>query len=61
VLGVHHYAKVAVSNLRALPERAALPPNMLFAMGQLAQRNSVEALNVRARFERTYRPVVGKQ
>jgi CHAD domain-containing protein len=61
LLGEHQDAEVAVAHLRALAERAAVPPSVLFAMGQLAQRRSVEAVELRAGFERAYRPVVGKQ
>ena len=61
LLGEHQDAEVAVAHLRALAERAVLPPSVLFAMGQLAQRNSVEAVQLRAGFEEAYRPVVGKQ
>jgi CHAD domain-containing protein len=61
LLGEHQDAEVAVAHLRALAERAAVPPGVLFAMGQLAQRRSVEAVELRAGFERAYRPVVGKQ
>ena len=61
LLGEHQDAEVAVAHLRALVERVAAPPSVLFAMGELAQRRSVEAVQLRARFERAYRPVVGKQ
>jgi CHAD domain-containing protein len=61
LLGEHQDAEVAVAHLRTLAERAAVPPSVLFAMGQLAQRSSVQAVKLRARFERAYRPVVGKQ
>jgi CHAD domain-containing protein len=61
LLGEHQDAEVAVAHLRALAERAAVPPSVLFAMGELAQRHSVEAVQLRAQFERAYRPVVGKQ
>jgi CHAD domain-containing protein len=61
LLGEHQDAEVAVAHLRALAERVTAPPNVLFAMGELAQRRSVEAVQLRARFERVYRPVVGKQ
>jgi CHAD domain-containing protein len=61
LLGEHQDAEVAVAQLRALSERAAIPPGVLFAMGELAQRRTVEAGELRARFERAYRPVVGKQ
>ena len=61
LLGGHQDAEVAVAQLPSLAERAALPPNVLFAMGQLAQRNSMEADRLRANFARAYRPVVGKQ
>jgi CHAD domain-containing protein len=61
LLGKHQDAEVAVMQLHALVERAVLPSGMLFALGQLAQRNSSEALQLRAGFERAYRPVVGKR
>jgi len=61
LLGKHQDAEVALTQLHALAERAVLPPGMLFALGQLAQRNSFEAVQLRAGFERAYRPVVGKR
>jgi CHAD domain-containing protein len=61
LLGEHQDAEVAVAHLRALADRAAVPPSVLFAMGELAQRRTVEAVQLRAGFERAYRPVVGKQ
>jgi CHAD domain-containing protein len=61
LLGEHQDAEVAAAHLRALAERVAAPPSVLFAMGELAQRRTVEAVELRARFQRAYRPVVGKQ
>ena len=61
LLGGHQDAEVAVVHLRALAQRASVSPGLTFAMGQLAQRNAVEAGQLRASFERTYEPVVGKQ
>ena len=61
ILGEHQDAEVAIEHLRGLAERVALPPSVLFAMGQLAQRNSATAVELRGRFKRAYRPVVGKQ
>jgi CHAD domain-containing protein len=61
LLGEHQDAEVAVAHLRALAERVAAPPSVLFAMGELAQRRSVEAVQLRAQFESAYRPVVGKE
>ena len=61
LLGEHQDAEVAVAHLRALAERVSAPPSVLFAMGELAQRRAVEAVQLRARFEHAYRPVVGKE
>jgi CHAD domain-containing protein len=61
LLGGHQDADVAVAQLRSLVDRSSLPPNVVFAMGQLAHRYAVDAADLRAGFERTYRPVVGKR
>ena len=61
VLGKHQDAEVAITQLRALAERAKLSPGALFALGQLAQRYVDEAARLRLQFDGAYRGVSGKR
>jgi len=61
VLGKHQDVEVAISQLRALAERAELSPGALFALGSLAQRYADEAVVLRSQYARAYRRVAGKR
>ena len=60
VLGQHQDMEVAITELQAIAEREPLPPGVIFALGQLAQRHAAEAGDLRSQFGGVYRSVVGK-
>ena len=62
ILGKHQDAEVAIAQLRTLTgNRRADRPELLFALGQLAQRSADEAESLRSSFARAYRRVTGKR
>jgi CHAD domain-containing protein len=63
VLGEHQDAEVAVERLRRLVHEhgSELPPETIFAMGEIAERYRAAAVELRARFPKTWAGVRGKQ
>jgi CHAD domain-containing protein len=62
VLGLHQDADVAIERLRALAATRGteLPPEAIFAMGELAERYRRRAVELRARVPQAYARVGGK-
>jgi triphosphatase len=62
ILGLHQDAEVAIDRLRrlALERGAELRPATIFAMGEIAERYGRGALELRGRFPKAYRRVIGK-
>jgi triphosphatase len=62
ILGLHQDAHVAIDWLRQLAvERSAeLPPEAIFAMGEIAERYRGRAVKLRGRFPQAYARVTGK-
>jgi CHAD domain-containing protein len=62
LLGVHQDAEVAIERLRGLAkeEGRELPPEAIFAMGEIAERYRRRALELRAEFPKTYARATGK-
>lgn len=62
LLGLHQDADVAVDRLRrlALERNAELPPETIFAMGEIAERYRLSAARLRDQFPKTYARVTGK-
>ena len=62
ILGLHQDAEVAIERLRQLAGEhgAGLPPDAIFAMGEIAERYRQNAAELRARFPEAYGRVTGK-
>ena len=62
LLGLHQDAEVAIKRLRRLAHEhgADLPPEAIFAMGGIAERYRQNAVELRARFPKSYARVTGK-
>ena len=62
VLGEHQDAEVAVERLRRMVHEhgSELPPESVFAMGEIAERYRASAVELRGRFPKTWRDVRGK-
>jgi CHAD domain-containing protein len=62
LLGLHQDAEVAIQRLRRLASEhsAELPPEAIFAMGEIAERYRQSAAELRTRFPESYARVTGK-
>ena len=62
LLGLHQDAEVAIERLRRLASEhaAELPPEAIFAMGEIAERYRRSAVELRARFPKSYARVAGR-
>lgn len=62
ILGLHQDAEVAIDRLRglALERGAELPPETIFAMGEIAERYRRSAIKLRSRFPKAYARVSRK-
>ena len=62
LLGLHQDAEVAIKRLRRLAceHGADLPPEAIFAMGEIAEHYRQNAVELRARFPKSYSRVAGK-
>jgi CHAD domain-containing protein len=62
LLGLHQDAEVAIERLRRLASEhgAELPPEAIFAMGEIADRYRQSAAELRTRFPKSYARVTGK-
>ncbi len=62
ILGLHQDADVAIDRLRglALERGGELPPETIFAMGEIAERYRRSAINLRSRFPKAYARVSRK-
>lgn len=62
LLGLHQDAQVAMAQLRALSRTHArrLPPETVFAMGEITQRYAQQAVDCRQRFAQVYGGLRGK-
>jgi CHAD domain-containing protein len=62
LLGLHQDAEVAIKRLRRLAceQGADLPPEAIFAMGEIAEHYRQNAVELRARFPKSYSRVTGK-
>jgi triphosphatase len=62
VLGLHQDAQVAMAQLRGMSQayRHRLPPETIFAMGEMAQRYAQQAAECRQQFIQVYAGVRGK-
>lgn len=62
ILGLHQDAEVAIERLRQLAGEhgSELPPDAIFAMGEIAERYRRNAAELRARFPKAYGRVTGK-
>ena len=62
VLGVHQDVEVAIERLRGLAKEHGreLPPEAIFAMGEIAERYRCRALELRADFPKSYARATGK-
>ena len=63
ILGRHQDAEVAIDRLRQLAagQSGELPPETLFAMGEIAERHRQTMRELRARFPSAYKRVHGKR
>jgi triphosphatase len=63
LLGGHQDAQVAIQRLRTMltTHAAELSKDVVFLMGELAQRHADAAADLRAHFPRTYRRVIGRR
>jgi len=63
VLGSHQDAQVASAALRALlaDRRGTLAPEVVWVMGEIVERYSATAVEMRREFNKAYRGVVGKR
>jgi triphosphatase len=63
LLGTHQDAQVAIQRLRTMltTHASELSNDVVFLMGELAQQHADTAADLRARFPRTYRGVIGRR